>query len=101
MLRRSALPALAALALCLVVFRAARQSVTIDEAGSFLIFVTHAWPFPLYPGSGNHVLNSILQWLTMGAFGVSTLTLRTPAIIGAVIYVLSALWICRSLSRQM
>jgi hypothetical protein len=37
----------------------------------------------------------------MGAFGVSTLTLRTPAIIGAVIYVLSALWICWSLSRQM
>jgi predicted Na+-dependent transporter len=91
---------LAALAVCLVVVRACRQSITIDEADSFLLFVRHPWPLQLYPSSGNHVLNTILAWLTTSAFGISEWTIRAPAIAGAILYIGSAVWFCRLLSTR-
>jgi len=96
----AALLSLAALAVCLVVVRACRQSITIDEADSFLLFVRRPWPLQLYPSSGNHVLNSILEWLATSAFGIREWTIRAPAIAGAVLYIGSALWFCRLLSPR-
>ena len=52
---------LACFALAWVVARACVQSVTIDEADSYLGFVTSDWRTQWYPSSGNHVLNTILM----------------------------------------
>jgi hypothetical protein len=79
----------AALAVCLVVARACLQSATIDEADSYLGFSTLPWPSHWYPTSGNHVLNSMIVRLLTKVFGLSHLTFRSGAIIGAVIFIAS------------
>ena len=78
---------LACFALAWVVARACVQSVTIDEADSYLGFVTSDWRTQWYPSSGNHVLNTILMRIFTSVFGLSHLTLRGGAITGSVIYV--------------
>src|SRR5579871_1947105 len=72
-------------AVLLVIVRACLQSVTIDEADSFILFAGQSWPAQWYPSSGNHVLNTLLERLVMSVFGVNELALRVPAILGAVI----------------
>ena len=81
-------------AICLVIVRACLQSITIDEANTCLDFVAGSWPAHWYPSSGNHVLNSALAKLVTTIFGINELTLRTPAILGAIVYISSALWFC-------
>ena len=49
---------------------------------------SHWWPV-----SDNHVLNSLLMRLATAIFGVSNLTVRLPAILGAIIYTGSALYL--------
>jgi len=93
-----ALFALALTALTIVITRACLQSITIDEATSFLQYARHPashW----WPVSDNHVLNSILMRLTTTVFGVSNLTARLPAVLGAMIYIGSALSLCLLLAR--
>ena len=87
-------------ALCIVITRACLQSITIDEAGSFLQYAWHPGPSHWWPVSDNHVLNSILMRLTAALFGVSNLSARLPAIVGAVIYIGSALYLCLRLTNQ-
>ena len=87
-------------AILLVVVRACLQSVTIDEADSFLLFAGQNWPAQWYPSSGNHVLNTLLERLVTTAFGVNELTLRTPAILGALIYVAAAFYLCSRLTAS-
>ncbi len=85
-------------AVCLVIARACLQSVTIDEADSWLLFASK--PNPLlawWPSSGNHVLNTLLERLSTALFGLNELTLRLPAICGAVLYIGSSLNACRRL----
>lgn len=91
---------LAAGAICLVIVRACLQSVTIDEADSFILFAGQPWPAQWYPSSGNHVLNTLLQRLVMSIFGINELTLRTPAILGAIIYITAAVYLCRRLTAR-
>jgi hypothetical protein len=97
---RAGLLLIAGLAIAVVVVRAIRQSVSIDEAGSFLLFVRTPWPNPLFPSSGNHVLNSLLQKLVNSVFGFSEFAMRAPAVAGAVVYVISALWLCLMITRR-
>jgi hypothetical protein len=86
---------LAAAAVCLVVTRACLQTITIDEAASYLLWASREYPLTQwYPSSGNHVLNSLLMRLATSVFGVNELTVRIPAILGALIYVGSALYLC-------
>ncbi|HXR36540.1 MAG TPA: hypothetical protein VN754_11350, partial [Candidatus Binataceae bacterium] len=88
---------LAAAAVCLVVTRACLQNITIDEATSYLLYASASrehFSSPWYPSSGNHVLNSLLMRLVTLVFGVSELTVRIPAILGALIYIGSALYLC-------
>ena len=86
---------LAAFAFCWIVARACIQSVVIDEADSYVLFAAAPWPdAQLYPASGNHVLNSLGVWVVTRLFGLNELTLRTPAIIGAMLYILSAFYLC-------
>jgi len=95
-----ALLILAAGAVSLVIVRACLQSVTIDEADSFLLFAGQSWPAQWYPSSGNHVLNTLLERLVTTICGVNELTLRTPAILGAMIYVAAAFYLCRRLTAR-
>jgi hypothetical protein len=96
------LPTLAAgaFALIWVAFRADLQSVTLDEADSYLGYVAHSWPSHWYPSSGNHVLNSILIRLLTWMFGLSHLTLRAPALLGGAIYVTAAYRLCWLISDK-
>src|SRR4051812_26238357 len=81
---------LAALAVCLVVARACLQNITIDEATSYLLYGcagTVHFASQWFPASGNHVLNSLLMRLFTAMFGISELTVRMPAILGALVYI--------------
>src|SRR5579872_4973907 len=88
---RAALICLAIAALCIVVIRACLQSITVDEADSFLQYARNPQPSHWWPVSDNHVLNSLLMRLATAIFGVSNLTVRLPAILGALLYIGSAL----------
>jgi hypothetical protein len=92
---------LAAAAIGLVIVRACLQSITIDEANTGLDFVANSWPAHWFPNSGNHVLNSALARLVTQIFGINELTLRTPAILGAIFYICSALCWCLLLTSRM
>ncbi len=76
------------------------QSVTLDEADSYLGFAAPAWDSHWYPSSGNHVLNSILIRLLTWMFGLSHLSLRAPALLGGAIYVVAAYRLCRLISAR-
>ncbi len=97
---RAALVCLAIAALCIVVIRACLQSITIDEAGSFLQYARNPQPMHWWPISDNHVLNSLLMRLATTIFGVSNLTARLPALLGATIYIASALFISARLTNR-
>ena len=90
----------AALAMLVAVVRARIQSITIDEADAFLIWVARSGPSHWEAASNNHVLNSLLTRFTTSAFGVSEFTVRLPALLGAVIYIGAAYALCRMLAKS-
>jgi hypothetical protein len=92
--------ATAAFALLWTVARAAVQSLTIDEADTYLAWVAPARPSHWTPHSNNHVLNSMLMRLFTGIFGSSTITLRLPALIGAALYIGAAYFLVRLISGR-
>jgi len=77
----------AVFALLWAVARAAVQSITIDEADTYLVWVARPNPSHWEAASNNHVLNSLLMRLTTGLFGVSHLSVRAPALLGAALYI--------------
>jgi hypothetical protein len=90
-------------ALCAVVIaviRASIQSVTIDEADSYIFFVNRSFHWVLYPSSNNHVLNSLLMWITTHSLGSSGLTLRMPALLGAILYIVTCYFLSRRITDQ-
>ena len=81
----------------IIVFRAATQSITLDEADSFNNFANeHAF----YPSSGNHVLNSLLARHIIPIFGLSQFTVRLPALLGAAVYLFAAGSIVQRIARN-
>jgi len=78
--------------------RAAIQSITIDEAHTYWAFVARPWPTHWNPAANNHVLNSMLMRLAVALFGVSHLTLRAPALLGAAVYLGSAVVLARAIA---
>src|SRR5262249_25360663 len=82
------LPAL--LVYSLIVYRAAHQAVTLDEADSFLNFAIGNFELSFYPSSGNHVLNTLLARFSTQTFGLSQFTFRIPALIGAAFYLVAS-----------
>jgi hypothetical protein len=92
---RLLLPISAAFAFLWAVARAAIQSITIDEADTYLSFVAQAQPLHWYPAANNHVLNSALMRLSTNLFGVNHLSVRAPALLGALIYIAAALTISK------
>jgi 4-amino-4-deoxy-L-arabinose transferase-like glycosyltransferase len=87
-------------AFTIVIIRACLQSITIDEAGSYLIFARESWPAQWFPSSGNHVLNTILMRFVTTIFGFNELTTRLPAILGAAIYIASSAYLCALLTKR-
>jgi len=74
--------------------RAAVQSITIDEADTYLVWVARPNPSQWEASSNNHVLNSLLMRLTTGLFGVNHLSVRAPALLGAALYIAAAWALC-------
>ena len=85
-----------AFAIVWAVGRAYVQSVTLDESDTYFWFVANSDVF--YPFPNNHVLNTLLIWVTTHVFGLSSLTLRMPALLGAVLY---AFWFCYFLCQSL
>jgi hypothetical protein len=80
------------------VVRARVQSITLDEADTYFWFVANSEVF--YPFPNNHVLNSLLMWVTTHAFGLSSLTARMPALLGAMVYIAAAYFLCRNITER-
>jgi hypothetical protein len=90
----------AAFAVLWVIARAAVQSITIDEADTYLFWVARLGPTHWEVASNNHVLNSALMRLFTSVFGLHHLTVRAPAVVGAVVYIGSAYHLCRVVSTS-
>ncbi len=83
-----------------VIARACIQAITIDEAASYLSFVGQSQPFQWYPSEANHILNSALMRLFTSVFGLSHVTVRAPAMIGAAVYIGAAWYICELITDR-
>ena len=75
----------------LSVYRAATQSITTDEAFTYLHFVTQRLAGLLAPyDANNHVLNSLLARLSIALFGLSEFSLRLPSLLAGGLYLVAA-----------
>jgi hypothetical protein len=83
-----------------VLARAWVQSITIDEADTFMGFAHPAGPSHWNPSANNHVLNTVLMRLVTTIFGPSAITLRTPALLGAALYIAAAYFLVRLISAR-
>jgi hypothetical protein len=91
----------ACFALIWIVHRALVQSITLDEANTFRYWVAPDSPTHWVPHANNHVLNSMLIRLFVWLFGLSHLTVRTPALLGGVLYILAIYGFCTLLCRDL
>ncbi len=82
------------------ILRACVQSVTIDEADTYLFFASRAAQFIWYPSSNNHVLNSLLMWITTCLLGTSSITVRAPALAGAILYICVCYFLSKRITSQ-
>src|ERR1035441_410850 len=95
------LPVTAIFALLWAVARACVQSITIDEADTYLTWVARHDPSHWEAASNNLVLNSLLMRLFTSVFGVSHLSVRAPALLGAALYMGAAYLLCRKLTPEL
>ena len=98
--RHPLLSVTALLAFSWAVARAAVQSITIDEATTYELWVAPSEPVFWSGASNNHILNSILMRLSTSLFGVSHLTVRGPALVGAFLYISTAYVFCRLVTNS-
>ncbi|HXP87891.1 MAG TPA: hypothetical protein VN841_24385 [Bryobacteraceae bacterium] len=82
------------------IVRASVQSITIDEAFTYLYFVALSLSKAWEASSNNHVLNTLLMWISTHAFGTSSITVRLPALLGAVLYVCVCGFLCKSITNR-
>src|SRR5437762_12632149 len=76
----------AGFALLWTIARAAVQSVTIDEADTFLMYVAPPFPTHWSGSANNQLLNSLLMRLCTSIFWAWYLSVRAPALLGSAIY---------------
>lgn len=79
----------------LIVARAALQSITIDEATTYELWVLPNTAEYWNGASNNHILNSLIISFFTSLFGLSHLTMRSAAILGALLYIWGAHVFCR------
>jgi hypothetical protein len=96
---RSILIGVALFAMAWAIARAAIQSITIDEAVTFNVFVFERRY--LWYAANNHILNSILMYGFTKLLGISQFTTRLPALIGAALYIGAAYRLCRLLTTAL
>jgi hypothetical protein len=99
-LPHAALAIAAALAVLIVVTRAHIQSITIDEADSYLMWAARSSPSHWEASSNNHVLNSALMRLAITVFGPSHLSIRAAALCGAILYIACAYYLVRVITAR-
>ena len=83
----------AAFAVFWIFHRAIVQSVTVDEANTYLRWVeppNDQWG----ANSNNHILNTLLIRLSVWCFGLSHLSFRGPALLGGLIYIAAVYRFC-------
>jgi len=83
------------------VFRAIHQTVVHDEALTYNHFATLPWDairWSLY--SNNHTLHTLLVKGSTALFGLSSLSLRLPALLGGLLYLLAVEHLCRRACRS-
>lgn len=83
-----------------VMARARVQSITIDEADTYLAFVGRPNSTHWAAAANNHVLNSMLMRLVTMIFGSTEFTLRIPALIGAALYIGSLYFLVRLITDR-
>jgi len=100
LIRRDLLLALAAFfAVVWICHRAWVQSITLDEADTFLHWIAPDEPSHWSPHSNNHVLNSLLIRFFVWLFGLSPMALRAPALIGGTLYIAAIYRLCNLVVR--
>lgn len=91
---------IALLALIWIVHRAAVQSITLDEANTYRLWVKPESPSHWEPHSNNHVLNSALMRVSIWMFGLTHVSVRLPALCGGAIYIYASYLLCLLLTRR-
>ncbi|HET8550458.1 MAG TPA: hypothetical protein VFL57_20750 [Bryobacteraceae bacterium] len=72
-------------------YRAATQSLTTDEAFTWSLYLTKDLRAILTNfDANNHVLFTLLSWLSVKVFGDSEWAIRLPTVLGSLIYVYAA-----------
>jgi hypothetical protein len=80
------------------VYRAWTQSVTIDEAFAYNLFLKGSWSKLIGPyDASNHVLYSILAKTCITLLGLTEFTLRIPSLLGGLLYLLAVFRLSRRL----
>jgi hypothetical protein len=82
------------------ILRASVQAITIDEAFTYLYFVAQPLSAVWEPNSNNHVLHSLLMWIATHILGTSNISVRTPALLGAILYIVVCYFLCKSITEQ-
>jgi len=77
------------------IFRASSQAILHDEAVTYNLFASPGL-LTLFArfDSNNHTLNTFFVWLSTSVFGLSVLTIRLPALLGGIIYLINSERIC-------
>lgn len=88
----------AVFAIAWAVARAAVQSITVDEAMTYTVFVSPG--LYLRYAANNHILNSTLMYGFTKMLGLSQFTARLPALLGAALYIAAAYRLCRLLGEK-
>lgn len=92
--------ALAWFALAWAVARACVQAVTGDEAQDYIFYAARNDPSHWTPAANNHMLNSMLERMFSGVFGLSALTVRLPTLLGAALYIYVMYRLCQAISVE-
>lgn len=74
--------------------------MSVDEQGSYFMFVTSAQFFPeTYDqwSANNHALNTFLMWVCNNVFGPDQLSLRLPNLLAGALYIFSTAMMARRL----
>ncbi len=90
----------AGFALIWIFHRASVQSITLDEANTFLRWVAPNSPSHWEPNSNNHVLNSGLIRLSIWLFGLGHITMRLPALLGGALYIVANSRLCTLVAKR-
>jgi len=74
-----------------VAIRAGRQSITGDEAYNYFLYLTGSLGKVFFANydTNNHVLYTVLTWLSTHWFGLNEFNLRIPSVASAALYIVT------------